>query len=117
MKIIVILSGPAVLDHIHDHLQILFLRRGFMEQIQDESGVQGDLGFLPKRVVVGGIFRCGVLNQIVHQFHSVLVVLQVWEWVEGVGAVGVNEVKHLDNIALFDEQRGHGPHRLPFGVP
>ena len=116
LKIIVILSGPAVLDHIHDHLQILFLRRGLMEQIQDEGGVQGNLGFLPERVVVGGIFRRGVLNQIVHQFHGVLVVLQVWERVEGVGVVGVNEVKRLDNIAFFQEQRSHGPHRFPLGV-
>ena len=87
-----------------------------MEQIQDKGGVQGDLGLLPKWIVVGSIFRCGVLNQVVHQFHGVFVVLQVWEWVKGVGAVGVNEVKHLDNIPLFNEQRGHGPHRLPLGV-
>ena len=43
LEIIVILSGPAVLDHIHDHFKVLLLRGCLMKQIEDEGGVQGDL--------------------------------------------------------------------------
>ena len=43
LEVVAVLPGPAVLDHIYDGLQVLLLRRGLMEQVEDEGGVQGDL--------------------------------------------------------------------------
>ena len=116
LKIVAVLPGPAVLDHIHDHFKVLLLRGSFMEQVQNERRVQGYLGLLPKGVIAAGVLGCGVFDKIIHQLHSVLVVLDVGERIEGIGVGRVNQVEHLDYIALLNEQRGDGPEHFSLGI-
>ena len=116
LEIIIVLSGAAVLDHIHDHLKILFFRRGLMEQVQDQGGVQGDFGLLPKRVILLCPFWRGVFDKAVDQLHCVLIVPDVWERVKGVRMAWVDQVKYLDDIAFLNEQRRDGPQHLSFGI-
>ena len=101
LEIIVILSGPAVLDHIHDHFKVLLLRGCLMKQIEDEGGVQGDLGPFPKWITVGRIFGGRIFDEVVYQLHNILIIPQIGKGIEGVGVVGVDQVKDLDDIAFF----------------
>ena len=116
LEVVAVLPGPAVLDHIHDHFKVLLLRGRFMEQVEDEGGVQGNFAFLPKRVVVAGVLGGGVADQVMHQLHGVLVVPDVGEGVKGVGVGRVDQVKNLDDIAPLNEQRSHGPQHFSLGV-
>ena len=110
--IAVILLGAAVLDHGQKHFQRLFLGRSLMEQIEHEGAVQGNLGFLPKRVVAGCVLRGSVFDEIVNEPEYIGVLSDVAEGIVAVGAGGVNQVECPQDIAPLEEQRADGPEDL-----
>ena len=48
--ILVLLAGPAVLQHGEEHFQSLFLRGRLMEEVEHEGRIQSRLRLLPERV-------------------------------------------------------------------
>ena len=116
MVVIVILFGPAVFNHVDEHFKILLLRRCFVDQVQNESRIQRDLGTLPKRIVLLCAFRRGVFYEVVDQFHHILIVLDVGKGIEAVRPGRVDQVEYLDDIAFLEQQRGYRPERFAFWV-
>ena len=112
MVVIVILSGPAVFDNVNEHFKVLLLRGRFMDQVQDESCIQCDFRTLPKRIVLLCALWCSILDKVIHQLHHILIILDVGKGIEAVRAGWLDQVKHLDNIAPFEQQRRYGPERF-----
>ena len=84
MVVIIVLFGPAVFDHVNEHFKVLLLRGCFMDQIQNESRVQRIFRAFPEWVILLCAFGRGVLDEVVHQLHHILIVLDVGEGVEAV---------------------------------
>ena len=87
-----------------------------MEQVQHEGGIQGNLAFLPKRVIGMCVFRRGVADEIGDQFQHIGVVSDVVEGVVAVRVFRVHKVNDADGIALPQKQRNGGAGQLPLGV-
>ena len=87
-----------------------------MEQIQHEGGIQGDLAFLPKRVIGMCVLRRGVADEIGDQLQNVCVISDVVEGIVAVGVFRVHEVNDADGIALPQKQRNGGAGQFPLGV-
>lgn len=99
--IVIVLFRPAVLDHGEHHFHGLLIRRRLMEKVEHKGGVEGNFGFFPKGIVLCGVLRRGVLNEIVDQPEHIWVLADITERVIAVGMARLNEVEHLDNISLL----------------
>ena len=87
-----------------------------MEQIQHKGGIEGDFGFLPKGIILAGVFRRGVLDKVVYQPEHVGVLADIAEGVIAVGMARFDQIKYLDDIALLQEKRGDCPDKLAFRI-
>ena len=87
-----------------------------MDQVQNESCIQCDFRTLPKRIVLLCALWCSILDKVIHQLHHILIILDVGKGIEAVRAGWLDQVKHLDSIAPFEQQRRYGPERFPLGV-
>ena len=87
-----------------------------MKQIEHEGAVQGSLGLLPERVALLGVFRGGVLDQVVNEPEHIRVFSDVAEGVVAVRAGQVHQVEHPQDVAPLQQQRPHRPDNLTFGV-
>ena len=72
-----------------------------MEKVKHKGGVEGDFGFLPKRVILAGVFRRGVLNKVVDQPENIGVLADIPKGVIAVGMARLDQIEHLDNVALL----------------
>ena len=64
--IVVLFFRPAELNHGEHHFHRLLVWRRLMQQIQHESGIKGNFGFLPKGIVLTGVLRRSVLDEVVY---------------------------------------------------
>ena len=116
MVVIIVLFGPAVFDHVNEHFKVLLLRGRFMDQVQDESCIQCNFRALPKRIVLLRALWRSIFDKVIHQLHHILIIPDVGKGIEAVRAGWFDQVKHLDNIALLEKKRCHGPERFPLRV-
>ena len=116
LVVVTVLPGGSVLYHGEYHLHGLLPGRGLVEQIQHQRRIQGRLGFLPEGVVLAGVFRRGVLDEIAYQPEHIAVLADIAEGIVAVGMGRVYKVEHLYHIALLQQQRSHRPDYLPLGV-
>ena len=72
-----------------------------MEKVKHKGGVEGNFGFLPKGVILACVLWRGVLNEVVNQPEHVGVLADIAERVIAVGMARLNQIEHLDNIALL----------------
>ena len=72
-----------------------------MEKVKHKGGIEGDFGFLPKGIILAGVLRRGVLNEIVNQPEHVGVFADIAERVIAVGMARLDKIEYLDDIALL----------------
>ena len=81
--------------------EVTFDMDKFMEKVKHKGGVEGNFGFLPKGVILACVLWRGVLNEVVNQPEHVGVLADIAERVIAVGMARLNQIEHLDNIALL----------------
>ena len=72
-----------------------------MEKVKHKGRVEGDFGFFPKGIVLAGVLRRGVLNEVVDQPEYVGVLADIAERVIAVGMARLDQIEHLDDITLL----------------
>ena len=107
------LSGPK---HLHDHREILFLRRGLVIEIIDQRREKDGCGGIPEGVLrLCALGRCR-LKEIRHQHLYLVIIGQIDEGVIAVAFLHVQQVQHPDIIARFPQQSSGIPQQLALGV-
>ena len=92
------LSGPK---HLHDHWEILLLRRGLMIEIIDQRREKDGGRGVPEGVLrLCALGRCR-LKEIRHQHLYLIVVGQIDEGVIAVAFLHVQQIQHPDLISGF----------------
>lgn len=116
LEIVVVLFRPAVLDHGEHHFHGLLIGRRLMEKVEHKGRVEGDFGFLPKGIVLAGVLRRGILDEVVYQPEHVGVLADIAERVIAVGMARLDQIEHLDDIALLQKKRSDSPDKLALRI-
>ncbi len=99
--IVILLSGPSILDHGQQHLHGLFLLRGLMEQVEHKGGKERGLGLLPKWIRLLRVLWRGVFDKVVNEAEHISVLADITEGVVAVGAGRVHQINDADGVASF----------------
>ena len=86
-----------------------------MEKVKHKGGVEGNFGFLPKGIILAGVLRCGVLNEVVDQPEYIGVLADIAERVIAVGMARLDQIEHLDDVALLQRNGATARTSSPFG--
>lgn len=98
--LLVVFLYTPVADHLHDHGEILLLRRGLVVEIGNQGQQQRFSGIIPEGVLGLGPLGGGVFENVCHQPQNVVVVVQIHEGVVAVTLFHVDKVNHLDDVPL-----------------
>ena len=116
LEIVVVLFRPAVLDHGEHHFHGLLIGRRLMEKVKHKGGVEGNFGFLPKGVILACVLRRGALNEVVDQPEHIGVLADIAERVIAVGMARLDQIEHLDDIALLQKKWGDSADELTLRI-
>jgi len=114
--LIVLFHHPRTLQHKHQHFKGLLLLWRLTEQVQHQGRIQRDFRFLPKGVVGRSLGRRGIFYQIVHQLQHVRLLTDIAERVIAIRLPGMDQIKHLDVIALTFQEMTGGTQHFPLGI-
>ena len=87
------------LQHLHDRRKVALVLGRAVNEKQDQGFQQGRLRLLPEGVVVAGVLRRGVLDEIRHQPQHVVVSFDVLQGIVAPGLIHVDEIDHLHVVA------------------
>ena len=113
-EIILFFLDLRVRKHLHDHSEVLFLNRRFIQQIEHQGFQQRGLRLFPEGIIGVAALGGGVPDQVRDQLQHVLVVPYVHERVIRVGLREVHEVEHLHDVTFFLQQATNGLTNLAF---
>ena len=102
--------------HLHDHREVLFFGRGFVDKIEDKRLQQCRFCSLPERIIGLCALGCGVPHKVGNELQNVLIVTQIYKRVIPVAALGVDKVKHPYLIAFLFEHKARITEYLAFRV-
>ena len=103
-KVLVLLLDGAVAEHVHDHVEIPLLRRGFIVEVEDQGQQEHLRGVVPEGLLGLGPLRRRIQKQICDQSDNVIVLAQIHKGVIAVASLHVEQVDHLDDVAHGPEQ-------------
>lgn len=101
---LVVLPDFPGADHLHDHREVLLLRRGLVVQVEDERQQEHSCRLIPERVLTLRALRCGVLEEVRHQTLDIVVAAQIHKRVVAMAFLHVDEIQHLDVVPLGREK-------------
>ena len=113
---LVLLLDLGAAQQLHNHAEVLFFRRGFMQQIQHEGLKQRSFGFFPERVGALCVGRRGVLNEVGDQLQHILVIPHITKGIIAEGRIGVEQIEHPDFIPDLLKEAAGLAQNFPLGV-
>ena len=116
LEVFILLFDLSTAQEFHDHAEVLFLRRGLMQQVQHEGLKQRSLGFFPKRVGALCVGRCGVLNEVGDQLQHILVIPHIPKGVITEGRIRVKQIEHPHLISHSFEKATRLAQDLSLGI-
>ena len=103
-------------QHLHDHAEVLFLRRRFVFEVQDQRLQQRRFGFLPEGVGRLRSGRGGGLDEGFNQAKHVLVVPDIGQGVVAERGVRIQKIEHPHLIPIGLQRPAGFPQDLRLGV-
>ena len=113
---VVILPDFPGSQHLHDHGEILFLLRGFIEKIENDGGQQHGCRRVPERVVGLAPLGGSGFEQAGHQLLHIVIRLQIGEGIKAMAFLHAEQIQHLDFIAPHFEEGSRHAQQLPLAV-
>ena len=101
---LVVLPDFPGADHLHDHREVLLLRRGLVVQVEDERQQEHSCRLIPERVLALRALRCGVLEEVRHQTLDIVVAAQIHKRVVAMALLHIDEIQHLNVVPLGREK-------------
>ena len=102
--ILVVLADVTGADHFHHHREVLLVGRRFIVEIKDKSKQEHGRCLIPKRVLALASLGSGILEKVCHKPLNVVVVTKIDKRVITVAFLHVDEVDHLNVVALFFQE-------------